>query len=175
MIRGATRRFVCCFQFPIEERRTFCKTVRKTVGYVSFLSPNNQTYRVDVPASVAAPEHRLPIRTVLFWCCFVRVFYFLVHCVPPLVVWRAGTLFLGFCRCFLILLLLFQFFSFDYLFLWRYIVLIIVKYTRRIGCVQCTSFSWSSDNRRTVYHVSTFYASSFLNIHFHISPVFSVV
>lgn len=92
MIRGATKRFVCRFQFPIEERRTFCETVRKTVGHVSFLSPNNRTNRVDVPASVAAPGHRLPISTLLFWCCFVRVFSFLVHCVPPVVVWRAGTL-----------------------------------------------------------------------------------
>lgn len=36
VIRGATKRFVCRFQFPIEERRTFCETVRKTVGHVSF-------------------------------------------------------------------------------------------------------------------------------------------
>lgn len=101
-----------CLPFPISHRRK--KNVLRSGAEgrrprLFFSLRKNRTNRVD---GAAAPGHRLPISTQ---CCFGVVVYafFSVHCVPPVVVWRAGTLFLFYVFAVvfvLILLLLFQFF-----------------------------------------------------------------
>lgn len=102
--------FVCRFRFPTQgtERRTFCKTVRKAAGHVIFLSHSLPSHSVSL-----SPTRSLPLwirialtcqycntgtlpnteHSVVLALCFTR---FSVHCVPPVVVWRAGTLFLYF-------------------------------------------------------------------------------